>query len=59
MCTYIGKVGWAPTRAGSGAKSLTAIIEGVDTDFCNGNLAGKSCLSWSASLFALILLKSF
>lgn len=54
--TYSGKIGW--DSIGSGAKSLTAIIDGVEIDFCKGNLAGirRNC---SASLLALILLKSF
>lgn len=54
----MGKVGWAPLRTGSGAKSLTAIMDGVDTDFCSGNLWGSSLIC-SASLLALSLLKSF
>ena len=56
--TYTGNVDWTPAKAGSGAKSRTAIIDGVETDFCRGSLAGSS-LNCSASLFALILLKSF
>lgn len=53
--TYMGRVGCAPTSAGSGT---TAMIEGVDTDFCRGSRCGsrRSC---SASLFALIFAKSF
>lgn len=56
--TYTGNVCAAPTRTVSGAKSRTAIIDGVDIDFCRGNLAGskRNC---SASRFALSLLKSF
>lgn len=58
IITYIGSVGCAPTSVGSGARSLTAIIDGVEIDFCNGNLCGNN-RNCSASLFALILLKSF
>lgn len=56
--THAGNVGCAPTKIGSGAKSRTAIIDGVETDFCSGNLAGNN-RNCSASRFALILLKSF
>lgn len=56
--TYIGKVGGAPIKLASAAISLTAMIDGVDIDFCRGNLAGKS-RSCSASRLALSLLKSF
>lgn len=53
--TYIGRVGWAPAKAGSGT---TAMIEGVETDFWRGSRWGskRNC---SASRFALILAKSF
>lgn len=54
--TYSGKIGW--DSIGSGAKSRTAIMDGVEMDFCSGNLVGmrRNC---SASLLAFILLKSF
>jgi len=50
--------GLVPSIATSFAMSCTAMIEGVDTDFCKGSLAG-SRFKPSASLFATILLKSF
>lgn len=51
-------MGVVPSMATSFAMSCTASMEGVDTDFCRGSLAGNS-LKLSASLFATILLKSF
>lgn len=53
----MGGAGWAPTKNKSGAKSLTVIIDGVEIDFCKGNLCGTN--RCSASRWALILLKSF
>jgi hypothetical protein len=57
-CTHGGMMGVVLSMATSFPMSCTAIMDGVDTDFCRGSLAGNS-LKLSASLFATILLKSF
>lgn len=57
--TYTGNVTVFVSVVASGpAISRTAIIEGVEIDFCSGNRAGNNLIA-SASLLATMTLKSF
>ena len=58
METYTGSVTVLSSETTSGTISRTAIIEGVEIDFCSGSRADNN-LIFSASLLAITTLKSF